>query len=96
MTDEEKESRIKQVLCDMVMLKETGLQPGTMFRIVRKLEKISPEVFARTLGITAAELHDIEECRKPFPTIFLMSIFVYGLPEWNQAKECDADDDDAE
>ena len=93
MTNEIAEEIAKQVIFDWVTLKSTGLQPGKIFRVVRNMNNISAEVFARALDMTSQELYDIEECRVPFPTMFLVCIFIYGIPEWYKAKEPDAYDD---
>ena len=93
MTDEEKEALAKQVLFDWVTLKDTGLEPGKIFRVVRTVNNISAEVFARALDMMPQELYDIEECRVPFPTMFLACIFIYGIPEWYKVKEPDAYED---
>lgn len=93
MTNKIPEEIAKKVIFDMATLKNTGLQPGKIFRIVRNVNNISAEIFARALDMTPQELYDIEECRVPFPTMFLICIFIYGIPEWYKFKESDAYDD---
>lgn len=93
MTNEIPEDIAKKSLLELVTLKNTGLQPGKIFRVVRNANNISAEIFARALDMTPQELYDIEECRVPFPTMFLMCIFIYGIPEWYKVKECDAYND---
>jgi len=74
----------------MVSLEDTGMPPGELFRSIRENSQISLEQFARDIGITVEKLRDIESGCAPFPTVFLIFIFTYGIPAWYWGDDADA------
>ena len=82
MTDEEKESIAIKTIRDCLKLKNLEVQPGELFHIVREGHNIPIEDFAELIGVPSRQLADIEQCRVPFPTMMLISIFIHGIPAW--------------
>ncbi len=60
---DKEEQFAKQAFYDLVGLKDTGLKPGELLKMVRELYNITLADCADAFNITPAELADIEECR---------------------------------
>jgi len=79
------EAATMKVVHRLVALDNIGLSLGTLFRGIRELYNIPLDDFAARVLISPEKLRDIEENRAPFPTLFLLCIFNYGISAWYNA-----------
>jgi len=63
---------------------DTGITPGEMLRITRESMNVSQNDFAEFAMVLPEYLDDIEHNRVPFPTMFLICIFSFGISAWYQ------------
>jgi len=61
---------------------DTGITPGEMLRITRESMNVSQNDFAEFAMVSLEHLDDIEHNRAPFPTMFLICIFSFGISAW--------------
>lgn len=82
MTAEEINARYIEHATRLARLDDVGTPLGSLFRSIRQAAQIPADEFAELFGISPQILDDIESGRRPFPTMFLMCIFSYGIPAW--------------
>lgn len=80
--DDELNQRFMAHTRRLINLEDTGLTPGQMLAILRRVNNVSSAEFCTFMDISPETLSDIENNRVPFPTMFLMFLFIHGFRSW--------------